>query len=82
MHHPVPRTRRRTFTVDASTVLLPPPMAQLTESSASSSPICTGPACPSGRTYWVKAAAQDGSHTLVQLRLAEVALDHFLVEAT
>ena len=78
---PTPDARCRTFSVDASTVLLPPPMAQLTESSASSSPTCTGPACPSGRTYWVKAAAEDGSHSMVQLRLAEVALDHFLVEA-
>ena len=60
---------------------LPPPLAVLTESSAPDSVLCSGPSCPSGSTYWVKAAAADGSHSLAQLDLVEVALDHFLVKA-
>ena len=66
--------------MESASVLLPPPLAALTESSASGSPTCAGPSCPSGSTYWLNAAASDGSHSMAELQLVEVALDHYLVE--
>ena len=71
----------RTFAVDASSMALPSPLPELTESSSSDAVSCSGLSCPSGSTYWVKAASADGSHSLARLELVEVTLDHFLVEA-
>ncbi|GAX85071.1 hypothetical protein CEUSTIGMA_g12491.t1 [Chlamydomonas eustigma] len=70
----------RTFAYDTTNVTLPPPLNPLMESSATGAPSCIGNQCPSTSTYWLKAAAADGSQTLVKMQLVEVSLDHFLIE--